>query len=134
MVRVLVPTDGSQQATAALTEAFELFPDAEIHVVHVVQVTRIPSDPGTSPYEYARERGETILQEAKTIAAESDRTIETSMAEGHVGRTILGYIEDRDIEYVVMGSRGRSGVSRVLLGSVAETVTRRSPVSVVIVR
>ncbi|OLZ42636.1 universal stress protein UspA [Natrinema saccharevitans] len=134
MVRVLVPIDGSQQATAALTEAFELFPDAKIHVVHVVQVTRIPSDPGTSPYEYAREKGETILQEAKTIAAESDRTIETSMTEGHVARTILRYIEDRDIEYVVMGSRGRSGVSRVLLGSVAETVTRRSPVSVVIVR
>jgi len=134
MVRVLVPTDGSQQATAALTEAFELFPDGEIHVVHVVQVTRIPSDPDVSPYEYARERGETILREAKTIAAESGRTIETSMAEGHVGRTILSYIEDRDIEYVVMGSSGRSGVSRVLLGSVAETVTRRSPVSVVIVR
>jgi len=44
------------------------------------------------------------------------------------------YAEDLDVDHIVMDSHGRSGASRVLLGSVAETVTRRSPVSVTIVR
>ncbi|WP_029601632.1 universal stress protein [Natronobacterium lacisalsi] len=134
MTRVLVPVDGSAEAERALESAFELFPDAEVHVLHVVQVTRIPSDPETTPYEYAKEKGKGFLEDAEAIAAEYDRNIETALTEGHAGRTIRNYIDDHDIDHVVIGSTGRSGVSRVLLGSVAETVARRSPVSVTIVR
>jgi nucleotide-binding universal stress UspA family protein len=134
MARILVPVDGSTQAKQALEEAFELFPDAEVHVLHVIQVTRIPSDPETTPYEYAKAKGERFLEDAETIAAEYNRDIETALTEGNAGRAIRKYIDDHDIDHVVMGSTGRSGMSRVLLGSVAETVTRRSPVSVTIVR
>ncbi|MFC4541395.1 universal stress protein [Halosolutus amylolyticus] len=134
MFRVLVPVDGSSQAAAALEEALELFPDAEIVVLHVIQVTRIPSDPDVTPYEHAREEGEAILEDAEAIAAEHERSIDTALTEGHAGRAIVSCIDEYDADHVVMGSTGRSGVTRVLLGSVAETVTRRSPVSVTIVR
>ncbi|MBZ6497065.1 universal stress protein [Natrinema longum] len=134
MTRILVPVDGSTGAEQALEEAFELFPDADIRVLHVIQVTRIPSDPETTPYEYAKEKGDGFLEDAETIAAEHDRDIETALTEGNAGRAIRKYINAHDIDHVVMGSTGRSGVSRLLLGSVAETVTRRSPVSVTIVR
>ncbi|TMT86843.1 universal stress protein [Haloterrigena sp. H1] len=134
MTRVLVPVDGSSRATDALEEAFDLFPDAEIHVLHVIQVTRVPSDPGTTPYEYAKEQGQAFLEDAATTAETHDREIKTALIEGHTARTIRRYIDEHDIDHVVMGSTGRSGMSRVLLGSVAEAVTRRSPVSVTIVR
>jgi nucleotide-binding universal stress UspA family protein len=134
MTRVLVPIDGSSQSTDALEEAFDLFPDAEIHVLHVIQVTRVPSDPGTTPYEYAKETGQAFLEDAATTADTHGRRIETSLIEGHTARTVLRYIDEHDIDHVVMGSTGRSGMSRVLLGSVAEAVTRRAPVSVTIAR
>ncbi|WP_265109933.1 universal stress protein [Halosolutus halophilus] len=134
MSRVLVPVDGSSQAEAALEVALESFPDAEIVVLHVIQVTRFPSDPDISPYELASEEGEAILEDAKTIAAEYGRSIEPVLTEGHAGRSIVYCIDEYDVDHVVMGSHGRSGMSRVLLGSVAEMVTRRSPVSVTIAR
>jgi len=134
MTRVLVPIDGSSQSTDALEEAFDLFPDAEIHVLHVIQVTRVPSDPGMTPYEYAKEKGQAFLEDAATTADTHGRRIETALIEGHTARTVLRYIDEHDIDHVVMGSTGRSGMSRVLLGSVAEAVTRRAPVSVTIAR
>ncbi|AGB17535.1 universal stress protein UspA-like protein [Halovivax ruber XH-70] len=131
---VLVPVDGSSQSDDALAEAFELFPDARVVVLHVVQVTRIPSDPEVSPYELARAEGEAILEEARELAAANGRAVETELVEGNAPRTIVEAIDDHDADHVVMGSTGRSGLSRVVLGSVAEAVTRRSPVSVTIVR
>jgi nucleotide-binding universal stress UspA family protein len=53
---------------------------------------------------------------------------------GRPSRAIVEYAEEHDIDHIVMGSHGRSGVTRILLGSVAETVVRRSPVPVTIVR
>ena len=134
MKRILVPLDGSSESEAALREAFDLFPEAEIHVFHVVQVTEFPQDPNKSAYELAVENGEGILERAAEIAAKHDRSIETHMTEGHAAKTIVRYAEENDVDHVVMGSTGRSGVPRVLLGSVAESVTRRAPCSVVIVR
>ncbi|MFW6265865.1 MAG: universal stress protein, partial [Halanaeroarchaeum sp.] len=44
------------------------------------------------------------------------------------------YVEETDVDHVVIGSHGRSGVGRILLGSVAERVVRRSPTPVTVVR
>lgn len=134
MKDVLVPLDGSSESEAALVEAFELFPEAEIHAFHVVQVTEFPQDKTKSAYELAVEKGGEIHKKAESIAAERDREIKTDMAEGNAAKSIIGYAEENDIDHIVMGSTGRSGFSRVLLGSVAESVTRRAPCSVTIVR
>jgi len=53
---------------------------------------------------------------------------------GRPAREITDELESGEYDHVVMGSHGRSGVSRILLGSVAETVLRRSPVPVTVVR
>lgn len=53
---------------------------------------------------------------------------------GRPARTIVEYVEDHDVDHVVVGSHGRSGLSRTLLGSVAERVVRRSSVPVTVVR
>jgi nucleotide-binding universal stress UspA family protein len=53
---------------------------------------------------------------------------------GRPAREIVDYADENDIDHVVMGSHGRSGVSRIVLGSVAENVVRKSSVPVTVAR
>lgn len=134
MTRVLVPLDESSQAEAALTETFELFPDATVHVLHVVEVTDVAGDQSKSGSELAVEEGERICARAREVADEYGRPIHTELIEGNAADTIVAYADENDIDHVVMGSTGTSGLSRVLLGSVAESVMREAPCSVTVVR
>ena len=63
-----------------------------------------------------------------------DATFATETVVGRPARTIVDYAEQEDVDAVVIGSHGGEAVGRVLLGSVAETVVRRSPVPVTVVR
>ena len=137
---VLVPYDGSDPATDALTYALERFPDATVTALHVVTLPesywsafggrqdRIPG------YEDAVEQGETLLEEATETAAAADREIETDLETGRPHRVIVDRAAQGEFDAVVIGSHGRTGVSRIMLGSVAENVVRRAPVPVVVVR
>ncbi|MFC4436945.1 MULTISPECIES: universal stress protein [Natrialbaceae] len=138
--RVLVPFDHSPQSDRALEYALESFPDAEVTVLHVID----PSSywyGNTDGYIYAdeidvwsRRRGRELLESARETAAEYGRDVLTELKMGAPARTINEYAKTHEVDHVVVGSHGRSGVSRVLLGSIAETVARRSPVPVTIVR
>ncbi len=79
-------------------------------------------------------RAEGILERAREQAAAYDHDLETEQVIGSVSRSIVDYVEGSDVDHVVIGSHGRTGASRILLGSVAENVARRSPVPVTIVR
>jgi nucleotide-binding universal stress UspA family protein len=138
--RILVAYDESPQAQAALEHALTGFPDAEITVLHV-------SDPrewvygdsmggyySEAAFEQARESAEELLAGAEATAGEHDRTVETVVETGQTPGTIVNYAEEHDVDHVVIGSHGRTGLSRFLLGSVAERVARRSHTSVTIIR
>ena len=142
--RILVPIDGSDHSWKAVEYALETFDGEEIHVLHVV-------DPAESVYtgveggysdqrsfEVARAAGEELCEEARDHAentgALETTVLETAVEVGRPTREILGYAADQEVDHIVMGSHGRSGVSRVLLGSVAETVMRRAAVPVTILR
>ena len=138
---VLVPHDGSPQAEAALDYALEEFPEATLTVLHVID----PSDTGYSAgamlpdfseqwYEHAKETAEEIFEAARGAAADRGVDLETVRVLGRPSRQIIDYADEHDVDHVVIGSHGRSGVSRILLGSVAETVARRSPVPVTVIR
>lgn len=141
---VLVPIDGSEPSWDALDYAMEHFAGARITVIHVVDPTEglhagIEGgyyDPDA--YDRAIERGEDLCDDAETRLADAGVLEETEfegvVESGRPARTIVDFIHDEDVDHVVMGSHGRSGVSRVLLGSVAEMITRRSPVPVTIIR
>lgn len=144
MGHVLVPMDGSPPSWTALDHAAENFAGGEITVLHVVDPMTIMYsgdeegyyDPGT--YELARERGEDLIDEARERLEEAG-VLETTGFEGVVevgrpSREIVAYVDEHDVDHVVIGSHGRSGISRILLGSVAETIARRIPVPVTIVR
>ncbi|WP_247729460.1 universal stress protein [Halovivax limisalsi] len=140
---VLVPFDDSERSSDALDFALEEHPDATITVLHVIDPADFYAATGMDGGAMANydaimdqqtERSESLLDEARDRAAEAGREIETDHVVGSVSRSIIDYVEDHDVDHVVIGSHGRTGARRILLGSVAETVTRRSPVPVTIVR
>jgi nucleotide-binding universal stress UspA family protein len=139
--RLLVPIDGSDPADAALEFALEEYPDADITVLSVIDPTdvgygSIEAAPSTFEHlqESAEERTEQVLDEAKARAEEHGTEVTGETVIGMPSRAIVEWAENNDIDGIVIGSHGRRGVTRVLLGSVAESVVRRSPVPVTVVR
>jgi nucleotide-binding universal stress UspA family protein len=140
---VLVPVDESDRSQQALEFVFEEYPDATITALHVLDpgdfyaATGIEGGAMANYDEIQKQhetRANTILEDAETRAAEHGLSIETETIVGGVARSVVDYADDNDVDHVVVGSHGRTGASRILLGSVAETVARRSPVPVTIVR
>ena len=140
---VLVPVDDSDGAKNALEFALEEYADAEITALNVVDPSDFYAATGIeggamANYDQIRQnhenRAKRILEAATERAAEHGVEIETDQVLGAVARAIVDYVEEAEIDHVVIGSHGRTGASRILLGSVAETVARRSPVPVTIVR
>ncbi|WP_435318627.1 universal stress protein [Haloarchaeobius sp. TZWSO28] len=141
MESVLVAIDGSPLADRALEYALDRYPDAAITVLHVVDPVEAvyvaeakgPSE-GRSYVQAAREHGEELCARARELAADRGIEVIIALETGNPAREILRSVEANDVDAIVMGSHGRSGLSRVFLGSVAETVLRRSPVPVTVVR
>lgn len=138
-MKVLVPIDGSAQSTTAVEYAATTLEPDEIVLLHVIDpveagYSAAATMPGYSEewYENRKEEANSLFSEAKTHLEGHDVTTVTEV--GRPSRTIVSYIEDHDIDHIVMGSHGRSGMTRILLGSVAESVVRRSPIPVTIVR
>lgn len=137
--QVLVAYDDSEASRAALEHALTEFPEASVTVVTVVDPTEaayLTGDEyvigGTEWHKQATQTAENYLEQAAEIAGETP--IETARLTGRPSREIIEYTTEHDIDHIVLGSRGRTGLRRVLLGSVAESVLRRAPVPVTVVR
>ncbi|NHN41276.1 universal stress protein [Halorubellus sp. JP-L1] len=138
---VLVAYDDSPQAEQALSFAREAFPDADLTLLTVID----PADAGSRRrlslpplgdewLERAREDAREHLTAAVDRVEDPDRSVQTAIEIGRPTNAVVDYADAHDVDHVVMGSHGRSGVTRILLGSVAESVIRRSPVPVTVTR
>lgn len=134
--RILLPVDGSPQSEAAAEFAADEWPDAELHALYVIDPVeagyaagRVPAA-GEQWYEEAKDRAESFFEDASEAAG---RDLETDTEVGRPAATIVD-VAAEDVDMIVMGSHGREGLSRILLGSVAEHVLRESPVPVTVVR
>ncbi|WP_129115449.1 universal stress protein [Halegenticoccus tardaugens] len=141
--RTLVPMDASEPSREALEYALATHPESEITVIHVLDPSEVHgygAMEGTTLSnfdEIRREqeaKAEEVFATARELATERGVKVTTASETGSPARAIVGYAENNDVDRVVIGSHGRSGASRILLGSVAEKVARRSPVPVTIVR
>jgi len=142
-MHVLVPYDESEGSDHALEHALEQYPEATVTLLHVVDLVDAgyasPVD-GTVPgfwedwFESEKAASERLLEEGRERATEAGVDVQTETVVGRPTRAINEYVDEHDVDHVVMGSHGRSGVTRVLLGSVAEGVVRRAPVPVTVVR
>lgn len=134
--RILVPTDGSEGADLAIEHAIDLAKtyDATLHALYVVQ-TDVGPDAGLGGiYDALEEAGENAIEDVLKLAQSANvRSVEGSLAHGSPYRGILRYIEEKDIDLVVMGTHGRTGLDRYLLGSVTEKVVPLSDVPVLTV-
>lgn len=142
-MHVLIPMDYSELAKEALRTALSLHPDADVTVLHVIDFRTSDLGPGgwgDEPDEFdqwlaeARDHADQLLAEATTIAAEYDTEVQTETVVGEDASSILDYIEGNDVDLVIMGSHGRSLPARILLGGVSESVVRRAPIPVMLVR
>ncbi|WP_255194398.1 universal stress protein [Natronobeatus ordinarius] len=135
---VLVPVDGSEHASRALEAGLGLARahDATVHLLSAVDTRPTGVDVGSSPnVDAVAASARTIVEEAETVATEAGfDDVATMVTFGSAHREIPAYAAENDVDLVVMGTHGRSGVDRFLLGSVTERVLRTAPAPVLTVR
>jgi nucleotide-binding universal stress UspA family protein len=138
---VLVPLDGSPLADEALVHALETF-DCRVTVLNVVTALDASMsesgilEPDTDRLDAAQSRAEGLVERAERRAEEAGVPIETVVETGEPADTILDYVDDHDVDHVVMGGHGgeRTELVRRLLGTVATAVVSEAPVTVTVVR
>jgi nucleotide-binding universal stress UspA family protein len=147
--KVLLAYDGSKEASAAARVAAEISnaTGSELHLVHVMSEPYPPSFDYVS-YEEAEvweaweanlERDEEqarsfVEGQARSIEREGARVDEVHLSFGRPSHEIVRLAEELDAGLVVVGSRGRGGLTRALLGSVSDSVVRHAHCPIMVVR
>jgi nucleotide-binding universal stress UspA family protein len=134
--RIVIATDGSESVRRAVHVALDLADrfDAAVHALYVVDEGEVESSP-----EQVREEMRAALDDSgeralDDVVAAADRPVTTVVREGRPATVIREYALEHDADMVAMGTRGRHGENRFLIGSVAERVVRTCPVPVLTVR
>ena len=136
---VLVPYDGSRPAQQAVEYAADNWDDQPLVLLRVIEAADGSLEAGVdlvkerlkeSREERAAELSDELLETLQNVDADYD--VETVV--GKPAREIVEFAEGNDISHIVIGSHGRTGASRVLLGSVAQNVVRRAPTPVTVIR
>ncbi|MDY6779570.1 MAG: universal stress protein [Halobacteria archaeon] len=129
---ILIPTDGSEGSEEAARHGFDIASkyDADVHALYVIDKADLPENMVGG---IKRSGGKTVDKVVES-AEERGINVRGEVRSGNPHEKILDYIEENKIDLVVMGTHGRTGVKRVLMGSVAEKVVRTSPVPVLTVR
>ncbi|WP_049923716.1 universal stress protein [Halopiger djelfimassiliensis] len=129
---VLIPTDGSDGTRRSISHGLTIAErfDATVHALSIV-----PEGPlGTLESEEARPAASRAVEHVETIATREGVDTVTAVEDGVPHEEILGYADEHGIDMIVMGTQGRTGLDRVLVGSVTERVVRMADVPVVTVR
>jgi nucleotide-binding universal stress UspA family protein len=145
--KVLVGTDGSEDATLATRAAIDLSnkTGAELHVVHAWRKPQAPSlaAPGLAyPSLEGAGYSDTLEQEAEELLEEQAERIRAAggtlaqvyLREGRAAEEVTGLAEELGVDLVVVGSRGVGAVKRLVTGSVSEGVVHLSPCPVLVTR
>ncbi len=139
--RILIPTDGSGPSEAAVKAGLELAKSlqAEVTLLYVVEpvMARIFIGPETVPYypELSRDlevSGKQALERAEGFAQYLGVPVKRELKQGSAPQVIVE--EAKQYDLVVMGTHGRSGLDRLLLGSVAQKVLQKSTTPILVVR
>ena len=141
--RILLATDGSEEAELAALRAVELADatDSELHVVHVgVVLSFLKSYPGTLGYydklyeQIEEESRELLRKQTWRVKAVGSTVAGAHLRMGEVALEIVALAEELQADLIVMGSRGLGGVRRALMGSVSDSVVRHAHCPVLVVR
>lgn len=137
---ILVAVDGSEVSRKALDAALE---EARVwksglSAVYVIETGGFENIPSDSTMEVVYNRlesaGNEVLEEAEKKARQYGLKYTPYLKEGHAGEAIVALAEEIGADLIVLGSHGKSGIDRLLLGSVTDFVTKHSKVSTMVVR
>lgn len=142
--RILVGVDGSETSLRGLAEAVRLAKGTggKLLVVHVLNALVLESEIASTAYYDAlsdalRESGANILEQAARRVRESGVPFEQKLVEkigAYASHEIVAAAKEWNADLIVLGTHGRRGLKRLVMGSDAEVVLRRSPVPVLLVR
>ena len=135
---ILIPTDGSEASRRAIEHAVDLASkyDARVHALYVVDTSvYLTLETGAEMViESLEEEGESAVRAVEDAATAAGVEVVTTVTDGNAHDAIAEYVTDNDVDLIVMGTHGRTGLDRYLLGSVTERVVRTSDVPVLTVR
>jgi nucleotide-binding universal stress UspA family protein len=139
--KILIATDGSEYADRARLSGIDIAKklDAKVYAVCVVPTHPSSSMPIGSrmmrwdvPFKIMMEEATKAVEQIADACSSSGVEVETVILEGHPAEEIIKYAEDSNMDLIVMGSLGKTGLTRLLIGSVAEEVLRHSKVDVMV--
>ena len=136
----MIATDGSENSQRAISQGIEIakLSGATVHALYVVDSTSfssIPMDAGwEAMYEILRGEGEKAISEVKERGEASGVEVREVLLEGHPSNEIINFAEKNNADLIVVGTLGKTGLDRFLMGSVAEKIVRGSKVPVLVVR
>jgi nucleotide-binding universal stress UspA family protein len=139
--KILVPLDGSEYSECALDHAKELALSCHISSVVILYVIE-PINPGMyevpaqvidDAAQKGKDFGVTYLTQVAAKMKAQGLEVETVLMSGRVTESILDYVKANGVDLIAMSTHGRSGISRMVLGSVADKIVRRSSIPVLLV-
>lgn len=132
----LLATDGSDGARRATEHAIELADrlGATLHVVSVSEEGPHSSEKRDRMRADPESEAATAVEEAAAAARERNLEVTTTVLEGVPQEEIVAFAEENPIDFLVLGTVGRSGLDKLVVGSVAEQVVESAPAPVVTVR
>jgi nucleotide-binding universal stress UspA family protein len=136
---VLVPTDGSEAAAAAIDHGLAIAQSthARVHAVNIVDVGDVAARPNYTPptelMDSLESEGEAATDRIATEARERGLDATTEVREGFPASDLLDYADEHDIDLIAMGTAGHTGLGRYLLGSTTERIVRHAEMPVLAV-
>jgi len=137
---IVIATDGSANIQKAISCGIDIakLSGATVYALYVVDIHSTISENWTAGketiYEIMRNDGEKAVSEVKKIGDVSGVEVREVVLNGYPSKEIIDFAENNDIDLIVMGTLGKTGLEKFLMGSVAEKVVRGSKVPVMVVR
>ncbi len=138
--KILIATDGSEHTKRAIDYGIETAKStgAKLYAIYVIDTAAFASVPMNAAWEsmygLLKQEGNEATRYVAERAQDEGLEVERLTVEGNPAEEIIKYAEKNSVDLIVMGTLGKSGLDRFLLGSIAEKVVRSSRIPVLIVR
>ncbi|HUH79373.1 MAG TPA: universal stress protein [Methanoregula sp.] len=136
--RILVTTDGSEKNKAAVEEGIRIARTcgSQLFAVYVIDSGTYEQAPVEvamgDTYRQLRDEAERSLEQVRSLAG--GIPLETVILEGKPAAEIVRFAEEKEVDLIIIGTRGKRGLERIFLGSVAEAVVRTAACRVLVVK
>ncbi len=135
--KILVPVDGSKNSLRGLDVAISFARQCKATILcpYVIPVSPMTFSDAVIPFQIIfPEDAKIVLKKAKTLAAKKGVLLQTKLIYGSPSAEIIDLANKRKVDFIVIGSRGRSGLKEIFLGSVANVVVHKSRTPVLVVK